>query len=240
MAQIFAGTSGFSYPAWKPDFYPEKLPAKQFLAHYASRLNAVEINYTFRRNPTVSTLEGWVSQTPDGFVFAVKAHQRITHILKLKNAEEATSFFLKSIDPLRVTRRLGPVLVQLPPTMRADTAVLADYLAILPTDLRFAFEFRHTSWLEEPVYSLLRQHSVALCLAESDKLEVPHVLTADFVYWRLRKPEYSTEDRAVIAKAAQEWLDAGKDVYLFFKHEETPEGALHAEEIRKTLGGGKD
>ena len=237
MAQLYSGTSGFSYPAWKPDFYPAKLPAKQFLSHYASRLNAVEINYTFRRNPTASTLEGWVSQTPGGFVFAVKAHQRITHILKLSNAGDATAFFLKSIDPLRATHRLGPVLVQLPPTLRADTALLADYLALLPPDLRFAFEFRHLSWLDERVYELLRKHNVALCLAESEKLEVPHVLTAGFVYWRLRKAEYTAEDRALVAKAAEGWLESGKDVYLFFKHEETPEGALYAEEIRKSLGG---
>src|SRR5689334_12505946 len=99
MAQLFAGTSGFAYPQWKPAFYPAKLPSKKFLEYYASRLNAVEINYTFRRLPAASTLEGWVSQTPGQFLFAVKAHMRITHILRLKDAAEFTEMFLRSIDP---------------------------------------------------------------------------------------------------------------------------------------------
>src|ERR1017187_1575864 len=80
MPQLYAGTSGFAYPAWKPDFYPQKLPQKRFLEHYAKRLNSVEINYTFRRLPPASTLESWVAQTPVEFQFCAKAHQRITHI----------------------------------------------------------------------------------------------------------------------------------------------------------------
>src|ERR1035441_5350879 len=95
MATLYAGTSGFAYLAWKPGFYPAKTPANQFLKYYAQRLNCVEINYTFRRLPSASTLENWVAQTAPGFVFAVKAHMRITHILRLKNAAEATGLFLK-------------------------------------------------------------------------------------------------------------------------------------------------
>src|SRR5438046_239148 len=101
MATLFAGTSGFAYPAWKPDFYPAKLPQAKFLEHYAARLNCVEINYTFRRMPSASTLESWVNATPADFVFAVKAHQRITHIQRLLNAEQSTAIFLKATEPLR-------------------------------------------------------------------------------------------------------------------------------------------
>jgi uncharacterized protein YecE (DUF72 family) len=231
MATLYAGTSGFAYAAWKPGFYPAKLPAKQFLHHYAQRLNSVEINYTFRRLPSASTLQSWVEATPPGFVFAVKANQRITHILRLKNAAEATALFLKMIDPLRSARRLGPVLFQLPPQLKCDEALLGDFLELLPTDLRYAFEFRHTSWLSEPVYELLRRRNVALCLAESEKLEVPKVITADFVYYRLRKPEYTEADVDAIASGARELLGTGRDLYLMFKHEETPEGALNAERL---------
>lgn len=231
MATLYAGTSGFAYPAWKPGFYPAKLPAKQFLHHYAQRLNSVEINYTFRRLPSASTLQSWVEATPPGFVFAVKANQRITHILRLKNAAEATGLFLKMIDPLRSARRLGPILFQLPPQLKCDQALLGDFLELLPSDLRYAFEFRHTSWLAEPVYEQLRRRNVALCLAESEKLEVPKVVTADFVYYRLRKPEYSAADVDAIAAGARELLAAGRDLYLMFKHEDTPEGALHAERL---------
>jgi uncharacterized protein YecE (DUF72 family) len=231
MATLYAGTSGFAYPAWKPGFYPAKLPAKQFLHHYAQRLNCVEINYTFRRLPSASTLQNWVEATPPGFVFAVKANQRITHILRLKNAAEATALFLKMIDPLRSARRLGPILFQLPPQLKCDEALLRDFLELLPADLRYAFEFRHTSWLAEPVYEQLRRRNIALCLAESEKLEVPKVITADFVYYRLRKPEYTEADVDAIAAGARELLSTGRDLYLMFKHEETPEGALNAERL---------
>ena len=131
MATLYAGTSGFAYPAWKPGFYPAKTPANQFLKHYAARLNCVEINYTFRRLPSLSTLENWVAQTPAGFVFAVKANMRITHILRLNNAADATALFLKMIDPLRSSRRLGPILFQLPPALKRDTALLRSYLELL-------------------------------------------------------------------------------------------------------------
>ena len=231
MAQLFAGTSGFAYPAWKPRFYPEKLPAKKFLEYYSSRLNAVEINYTYRRLPAASTLTGWVEATQAGFVFAPKAHMRITHILKLKDAAEFTGVFLKAIDPLRSARRLGPILFQLPPTLQMDLPLLSDFMAHLPGDLRYTFEFRHASWLVDATYKLLADHKIALCAAESEKLKTPAVITADFIYYRLRKPEYSADDRREIAAAAERFLGSGKDVFLFFKHEDTPEGALYAEEI---------
>ena len=235
MAKLYTGTSGFAYPTWRPRFYPEKLPEKKFLEHYASRLNCVEINYTFRRLPAATTLENWVNATPPGFCFACKANQRITHILRLKNAEAALELFLRMIDPLRTARRLGPILFQLPPTVKHDMALLNDFLVLLPGDLRFSMEFRHASWLQDDVYEALRQRNVSLCVAESDKLEIPEVITADFVYYRLRKPEYTEEERKSIAERAKELLSQGKDLYLFFKHEETPEGALYAEELAAAL-----
>jgi uncharacterized protein YecE (DUF72 family) len=229
MATLYAGTSGFAYTAWKPAFYPAKLPAKQFLKHYAERLNCVEINYTFRRLPSASTLESWVNATPPGFVFAVKANMRITHILRLKNAAEATELFFQKIDPLRTSRRLGPVLFQLPPAMKCDAALLTSYLELLPEGLRYAFEFRHPSWLCDEVYDALRARNISLCVAESEKLEVPEVITADFVYYRLRKPDYTDADIDAFAARSRGLLGTGRDLYLMFKHEETPEGALNAE-----------
>ncbi len=236
MAHLSAGTSGFAYPQWKPRFYPEDLPQKKFLEHYATRLNSCEINYTFRRLPNAATLENWVKATAPGFLFSLKAHMRITHIRRLKDAGEATEVFLKAVDPLRAARRLGPILFQLPPQMKADAALLADFLPLLPRDLRFAFEFRHTSWLSDPIYRLLEQHKACLCLAESERLEVPHVITADFVYFRLRKPEYTAADLDEIERRCRGLLDSGRDLFVFFKHEDTPEGALYAEDILGRLG----
>jgi uncharacterized protein YecE (DUF72 family) len=230
MPRLYSGTSGFAYASWKPDFYPANLPSKKFLSHYAERLNAVEINYTFRRLPSAGTLESWVAATGVGFTFALKAHMRITHIQKLQKSE-FTEVFFKAIDPLRTAGRLGPVLFQLPPAFKCDLPVLESFLAELPEGIRCAFEFRHASWLIDPVYAALEKHGVSLCLAESEKLVVPEVITAPFVYARLRKDDYSTEERIEIAGRVEQLLGTGRDVYAFFKHEETPAGALYAEEL---------
>lgn len=230
MATLYAGTSGFAYPAWKPDFYPQKLPAKKFLQHYATRLNAVEANYTFRRLPSAKVLESWVAETPAHFRFAVKAHQRITHIDRLA-VSEFTEVFFRAIDPLRVTGRLGPVLVQLPPNLSIDTAKLAAFLQAAPDDIPLAFEFRNKSWFSEETYDLLAKHRAALCLAESEKIVVPERLTAGFVYFRLRKEDYTAEERAEIRAKVLALVADGRDVYAFFKHEESPAGALYAEAL---------
>jgi len=230
---MYAGTSGFAYPSWKPDFYPQKLAAKDFLKHYATRLNAVEINYTFRQLPKSTTLENWVAATPEGFKFACKAHQRITHFVRLQESE-FTELFFRAIDPLRSARRLGPVLFQLPPNFKADVALLAAFLEKLPPDIRYAFEFRNKTWLTDEVNGVLEKHGVALCLAESDKFEVPEAVTANFVYVRLRKEDYSAEERTEIAERVKRLQSDGRDVYVFFKHEDTPAGAVYAEELLKS------
>jgi uncharacterized protein YecE (DUF72 family) len=231
MATLHAGTSGFAYPAWKPEFYPAKTPPSRFLKYYAGRLNGVEINYTFRRMPSASTLEAWVSATSPGFAFAVKANQRITHFQRLKDAGETTEFFLKALAPLRDAGRLGPVLFQLPPNLRLDRERLAAYLGSLPNDTSYAFEFRHESWFTDEVFDLLRERGVALCVAESEALAVPDMVTAGFVYYRLRKPGYGEAELARFTARAKELLAAGRDVYMMFKHEDDPGGALDAERL---------
>src|SRR5665213_2795408 len=213
MATLFAGTSGFAYPSWKPDFYPPKCPAKDFLKHYATRLNAVEINYTFRQLPKATTLEKWINATPEGFTVVFKA-----------------------IDPLRAARRLGPVLFQLPPNLKADLPTLTAFVEKLPRDIRCAFEFRNKSWLIDEVYRLFEKHGIGLCLAESDKFEVPEVVTTGFVYVRLRKEDYSPQERAEVADRVRGMLADGRDVYVFLKHEDTPAGAVYAEELLKAAG----
>lgn len=235
MAQLYAGTSGFAYPSWKPAFYPPDVPAKRFLEHYASRLNSTEINYTFHRLPSQKSLGEWVNATSDRFVFALKAHMKITHVLRLKDCESFLEVFFKAIDPLRVVGRLGPVLFQLPPNLKCDAALLADFLKLLPEDVRCAFEFRHPSWLDTPTYDALGQKGMGLCLAESEKLVVPEVITAPFVYFRLRKEGYTPDELSGIAGRVREQLREGRDVYLYFKHEDSPEGALYAEQVLQSV-----
>ena len=230
MGKLYAGTSGWAYPQWKPEFYPAKLPAAKFLGYYSTRLNSVELNYTFRRFPTEKLLAGWIASTPADFRFAVKAHQNITHVKRLKDSDEWTSRFLASLGPLREAGKFGPVLFQLPPFLRCDLPRLKDFLAHLPRDTRAAFEFRHESWFCAEVFGALREANAALCQAESEKLETPNVHTADFSYFRLRKQSYSPKDRAELSKQAADLAQKG-DVFTYFKHEDTPEGALYAEEL---------
>jgi len=231
MGRIYAGTSGWAYPKWKPAFYPAKLASAKFLAYYATRLNSVELNYTFRRFPTEKLLAGWIAATPAEFKFAVKANQIITHIKRLRETAEATSKFLSSLQPLAQAGKLGPVLFQLPPFLKCDLPRLETFLAELPDGIRAAFEFRHESWFTEAVFELLREANVALCEAESDSLQTPAIQTAGFAYLRLRKPDYSQETRHQLADRGKKLAEAGIDVFAYFKHEDTPDGALYAEEL---------
>ncbi len=232
---LYAGTSGWAYSSWKPTFYPAKLPAKEFLKHYSQRLNAVEVNYSFRRLVQRKVYEAWAEATPARFKFAVKAHQRITHIKRLRDVEEPVRAFLSSIGPLYETGKLGPVLFQLPPNLKKDLPLLDDFLAQLPRTLRYAVEFRHESWLDEDVFHRLRRYKVAICAAESEKLVVPDVSTANFYYYRFRQPDYTPEQRAELAARVQDRVRERKDVFAFFKHEERPESALSAEELLRAV-----
>jgi uncharacterized protein YecE (DUF72 family) len=232
LGKIYAGTSGWAYAGWKPDFYPAKLASAKFLGYYGTRLNSVELNYTFRRRVTEKLLSGWIAATPPDFKFAVKANQSITHVLRLRDAAKATLEFIGSLDPLRDAGKLGPVLFQLPPFLKCDLARLEEFLGALPRGTRAAMEFRHESWFSDDVYKLLRKANVALCQAESEKIETPDVATADYTYFRLRKEDYSASARKALSKKVAEAAARG-DVFVYFKHEDTPEGALYAEALLK-------
>ncbi|HWF39102.1 MAG TPA: DUF72 domain-containing protein [Candidatus Acidoferrales bacterium] len=238
MFKVYAGTSGWAYASWKPDFYPAKLASAKFLGHYASRLNSVELNYTFRRFPTAKLLNGWIETTPADFKFAVKAHQTITHIKRLRDTSSFTADFLAALDPLKESGKLGPVLFQLPPYLKCDLELLKEFLEKVPPQIRVAFEFRHASWFSEEVYALLRKADAALCQAESEKLETPAVQTASFAYLRLRKEEYSATERKGISGMVSKLAQRG-DAFVYFKHEETAEGALYAEALLAETSGAK-
>ncbi len=235
MPQLFVGTSGWAYPSWKPAFYPERLPQKNFLRHYATLLNTVEVNFTFRQLVKETTVQKWIDESPAGFRFGIKAHQVITHIKRLKNTQDFVPRFLATIEPLARAGKLGPVLFQLPPNMKADVAVLEEFLGILPRAVESAFEFRHASWFTDETFSLLKKHNRALCVAETEERTTPDVVTADFAYYRYRKPEYSAEERQAMVARMREHLREGRNAFAYFKHEETPQGALYAMEVFKEI-----
>ena len=226
---LYVGTSGWAYTIWKPEFYPKNVASKNFLKYYATRLNTVEVNYTFRRSLTEKAATGWMADVGPNFRFALKANQYITHIKRLQNLEEPLQRFLSTLQPLAT--QLGPVLFQLPPTTKADVSVLRDFLALLPRNFKAAFELRHASWFAEEVYQALRDHNATLCLAETEKLDTPEVRTASYIYFRFRRPSYSPEDVKALAGRVERCLANGLEVYAFFKHEEDPRSPLNAVEL---------
>ena len=218
---LYVGTSGYSYKEWKGSFYPEKLPAKEMLPYYASRLHAVELNNTFYRLPQPSMVESWRAQVPDDFRFSVKASQRITHFKRLKEAAAETKFMLETVSALE--GRLGVVLFQLPPNMKKDLERLEAFLKDLPAATPSAFEFRHPTWFDDDVLALLRSQNRALVVSDTDDMPAHHIdKTADWGYMRLRRVNYSEPDLVEWLKRmrAQDW----KTTYVFFKHEDEGTG----------------
>jgi uncharacterized protein YecE (DUF72 family) len=232
---VYVGCSGWAYPTWKPGFYPAGLPSKRFLEHYATRLNSVEVNYTFRSLPSAAMVDAWLAQTGREFRFSFKAPQRMTHIRRLKECGAELQGFARALAPVAQAGRMGLVLFQLPPNMKADVERLEGFLQeAKDLDLRMAFEFRHASWFEDATYGVLRQHKAALCVAESDELETPEVETAPYACYRLRKSDYSPERLKKIAAELPEKAQSG-DVFAYFKHEDEPTGALRAAAVLQLL-----
>ena len=236
---LYVGTSGWAYTIWKPDFYPKDVSSKSFLKYYATQLTAVEVNYTFRRQLSEKAATGWMADVGPNFRFALKANQYITHIRRLQNVEEAIQRFLPTLQPLAT--QLGPVLFQLPPTAKADVAVLRDFLALLPTNFKAAFEFRHESWFSGEIYHALQDRNATLCIAETEKLNTPEVRTASYIYFRFRQPCYSADDLKKLIDRVGRCVADGLETYAFFKHEEDPRSPHNAVEVlnsvRKKLGG---
>jgi uncharacterized protein YecE (DUF72 family) len=236
MVRLFAGTSGWAYPSWKPAFYPEKLAQKKFLSYYTTRLNTVEVNFTFRQLVKETTIQNWLQESPPHFRFGVKAHRVITHIKRLKGTEDFVPRFLSTIEPLAAAGKLGPVLFQLPPNLKADMSLLREFLAGLPKTVPAAFEFRHESWFVDATWEVLKSGDVALCVAETETRNTPDVTTARFAYYRFRKPTYTGEERQSMIDRIQRHLAEGRNVFAYFKHEETPEGALYAVDLLRQVG----
>lgn len=219
--KFFVGTSAYSVPEWKGTFYPEKLPLKKMLNYYGQHFSTVEVNYTFRRMPTATLLEGWAEQVPEDFRFSLKSPQTITHFKRLKGvADEVESFIEAS---LTLKDRLGPLMFQLPPNFQMDLERLESLLKLINKRVKVAFEFRHESWFSAEVHALLKKHSAALCLADTDEAPIDKLVsTARWGYIRLRKDDYTDSQlKQWIKKLQAEAWDA---VYLYFKHEDTGNG----------------
>lgn len=217
LPRIVVGTSGFSYPAWRGPFYPDDLPTSGMLRYYAGVFQTVEINHSFYRLPTPALLASWRRETPPTFRFALKAPQRITHQLRLRDAAEITQRFVGLAATLG--DQCGPLLFQLPPHLRADLVRLDEFLAGLPPHTDVAFEFRHASWLADATYEVLARHRAALCVADGEALTTPLVATAPFGYLRLRRDDYTEAALAGWGHRIRE-IGRWKRAYVFLKHDE--------------------
>jgi len=219
---LYSGTSGFSYSGWKGVFYPAGVPASGFLAYYAERLNAVELNGSFYRTPTPVAFAGWVAQTPPGFRFCLKAARGLTYsgaaFDKVGLAAQVGSRLAEMGD------RLGPVLLQWPPTARPDPPLLDAVLEAL--GLAAAVEFRNPAWFSAEVTAVLQRRQAALVVTDEEKWPMaPVAATAPFAYYRLRR-DYTPAELAPWAMRLREEAQA-REVYAFFKHEpEAPGRAL--------------
>jgi uncharacterized protein YecE (DUF72 family) len=230
---LYLGTSGFAYPEWKGSFYPDDAKDSDFLHHYAARFPSVEINYTFRRFPAEKTMRRWADQAPEGFRFALKANQRITHTRRLRGADQDVGDFL---DRARLLgNRLGPILFQCPPSLHFDRDLIRSFLAYLPPLAPYAMEFRHESWNEAK--PILRDNGVAWCVSETDERSADDVPMEPFVYLRLRKEEYGDEDLKRWSEIVESARAGGRDVFAFFKHEEGTAAPQHARRLAELLGG---
>jgi uncharacterized protein YecE (DUF72 family) len=235
--KIHVGTSGYGYKEWKGRFYPEKISPKDMLRFYSGRLATVEINNTFYHMPTKSVLASWAEQVPEGFVFALKAPQVITHMKQLRNVEEEAEYLFRTLSVLE--KKMGPILFQFPKSFHADRPALEAFLALVPAAISCAFEFRNRSWLDSAILDLLRDKGCSLCIADTDENPAEEIVTtAPWGYLRLRRSDYVDADLSEWLERilAQKWEKA----FVFFKHEDEAKGPEMAMRFRELADTGPD
>lgn len=239
MAKLFIGTSGWSYDHWAGKFYPMDIPKSRWLDYYCRHFSTVEINNSFYRLPEETTFQKWRERVPQGFILAVKASRYITHIKKLNDPAGSTEFFLTRV--ISLNDKLGPILFQLPPGLKVRSDRLNQLLQALPKNLRYCFEFRHTSWFCKEVYDLLRQYNIALCIADSPKFPMVIQRTADFSYLRLHGSKmlyrscYSSDELKSWAGRIEGILNENADVYVYFDNDAEGYAVRNALELMSIL-----
>jgi uncharacterized protein YecE (DUF72 family) len=232
---IRIGTSGWHYNHWAGLFYPADLPKSKWLEHYAEHFDTVEINNTFYHLPKEQTFELWHKQAPKNFLYTVKANRYITHIKRLKEAEEPLERFLKSVRLLK--EHLGPILYQLPPSMHKDLDRLKAFLKVLPKKLVAVFEFRHESWFSEDAYELLKEFNAGFCI--HDFVDVPRIVTSDVIYLRFHgatgryQGNYSKSALQDWAKWINDHIKGKKAVYAYFNNDAHAYAVCNAKTLKE-------
>ncbi len=221
--EIMIGTSGFYYEHWRGVFYPKNLSKNRFFDFYKERFSTVELNSTFYHMPRIKTTRHWYEESPENFLFSLKAYRGITHYRKLHNCEDELYRYLHLIKPLKP--KLGAILFQLPPSLHMDFELLEGFLKILPSHYRFAVEFRHDSWLCENIYNLMKSFNVALCINDYGRRQMSMELTADFGYVRFHGPDgryggsYSYDKLLQWALQIKSAAQKAKPVFVYFNND---------------------
>jgi uncharacterized protein YecE (DUF72 family) len=237
----YVGCSGWHYEHWRGLYYPEDLPKSKWLPFYAGQFTTVELNNSFYRLPSEKAFTSWRESTPDGFVFAVKMSRFITHIKRLRNLDSAVETFLSRAVLLR--QKLGPLLYQLPPSMKRNDELLQDFLSSLPPEYRHVIEFRHESWIDDGVFDMLRRHNVGLCVFDMPGLSCPLVATTDFAYVRFHGREglyssrYSDDE---LRRWAERIVGLGQNVrttYIYFNNDAAAFAVKNAMTLKNLLDG---
>jgi uncharacterized protein YecE (DUF72 family) len=224
LSKIWVGTSGFYYDHWIGKCYPEQISKRDLLPFYAERFTTVEVNSTFYHLPRKSTIEHWLEVTPEDFRFTLKAHRGITHYKKLQAARSELYAFLHLVKPLKP--KLGVLLFQLPPSMKIDLKLLEEFLSMLPSEYRCAFEFRHESWIGDDLFALLEKHGAGFCINDFDQNQTPWEVTAPFAYVRMHGPtgryrgRYDKKQIAALGKRLLGMAEKGQEVYCYFNNDE--------------------
>ncbi|MBN1376323.1 MAG: DUF72 domain-containing protein [Dehalococcoidia bacterium] len=239
MTQYLVGTSGWHYNDWQGLFYPPGLPPSKWLGFYSSYFPTVELNYSFYRQPTEKAYQAWAVNTPPGFIFAVKASRYITHIKKLRDTSEPLARFFERASLLG--GKLGPVLYQLPPQLKRNDDILEAFLQSLNKSHIHVIEFRHASWFDGGVFSLLRKYNAGLCVMDMQGLTCPMAATADFAYFRFHGPGplYSS---LYSPREMKTWADRIKrlgsnliTVYAYFNNDVNGYALTNARQLRNLL-----
>ncbi len=239
MGQLYLGTSGFSYADWRGKFYPRELSPRQWLEFYSQQFNSLEINSTFYHLPRRATFANWYRRTPVDFRFAIKAPRRLTHFHRFNIDPPLWQWFWQAVQPLR--EKLAVILWQLPPSFQLNFNRLQQFLDRYAQTARFAFEFRHPSWFQPPVYQLLRQHNASLVWHDAQAFpQPPRQPTADFVYLRfhgveiLYNYEYSRGQLAAWAEIIRQQLER-RDVFAYFNNDPDAFAPKNARELANLL-----
>ena len=240
MARICIGTSGWTYDGWRGPFYPDDVPKKRWLNHYATRFATTEVNGSFYRTPSLEAVRAWREHTPKDFLFAWKASKFITHWKRLSEKSE-NSLDLMETRLKALGRKCGPVLFQLPARFKRDGDRLAAFLRMLSKRRRYAFEFRDASWYDDDIFDLLHKHDVSLCLSDHHDAPSPWVATAHHVYVRGHGPDGCYKDHygaATLRKWARDinkWKRGRRDVYVYFDNDQKSAAPKDAERLRRLV-----